>query len=201
MWITVVLGENRLQGGDEGPRGIDLGVITNVELGRAVLVVNGNNLTRLPRWPPPDAATHPLKSKAQWDETEPKSRCQCHACGEREGEGQKSSDVHGNHPSSAMFGAGDDLVGLSIVESKQTIAIAAKYPIRSAAIVISSITLPPVWNVAAKIGEKLCPTSHQRLGEKWNYSRPTSGNPPHRQCGCALSKSGNLAKFTAILRA
>ena len=84
------------------------------------------------------------------------------------------------------------------INAKQTIAIAVKYPMRSAAIVISS---PPVWNDAAGTGEKLYPTSHQRLGEKWNYSRPTSGNPPHRQCGCALSKSGNLAKFTAILRA
>ena len=37
-----------------------------------------------------------------------------------------------------------------------------------------SITLPPVWNDAAKTEEKLCPMSQQRLGEKWNYSRPTS---------------------------
>jgi hypothetical protein len=28
------------------------------------------------------------------------------------------------------------------------------------------------WNDAAKAEEKLCPTSHQRLREKWNYSRP-----------------------------
>ena len=108
-----------------------------------------------------NAATHLLKSKAQWDKTKPKSRCQCHACGEREGQGQNCSYVHGNHPSSAMFGACDDLEGWSIVKNKQTIAIAAKYPIRSAAIVISSITHPPVWKDAAKTGEKLCPTSQQ----------------------------------------
>ena len=60
------------------------------------------------------------------------------------------------------------------INAKQTIAIAVKYPMRSAAIVISSITLPPVWNDAAKTEEKLCPMSQQRLGEKWNYSRPTS---------------------------
>jgi hypothetical protein len=101
--------------------------------------------------------------QAQWDKTKAKSRCQCHACGEREGQGQNCSYVHGNHPSSAMFGACDDLVGWSIVKNKQTIAIAAKYPIRSAAIVISS---PPVWNDAAKTEEKLCPMSQHRLGEK-----------------------------------
>jgi hypothetical protein len=126
-------------------------------------------------------STHLLSSKAQWDKTKPKGRCQCYACDEREGQGQNCghvncSYVHGNHPSSAMFGACDDLVGLSIVKNKQTIAIAAKYPIRSAAIVISS---PPVWNDAAKTEEKLCPMSQQRLGEKWNYSRPTSGSPQH----------------------
>ena len=34
MWIAVVLSENRLQGGDEGPHGIDLSVerINNVGL-------------------------------------------------------------------------------------------------------------------------------------------------------------------------
>ena len=58
------------------------------------------------------------------------------------------------------------------INAKHTIAIAVKYPMRSAAIVISS---PPVWNDGAGTGEKLCPTSHQRLREKWNYSRPTSG--------------------------
>src|SRR5262249_25336554 len=78
---------------------------------------------------------------------------------------------HGNHPSSAMFRAGASLWGCRSIKNKQTIAIAAKYPIRSAAIVISS---PSVWNDAAKTDEKLCPTSHQRLREKWNYSRPTT---------------------------
>jgi hypothetical protein len=48
-----------------------------------------------------------------------------------------------------MFGAfrgWRDLAGWSIKndrEAKQTIAIAVKYPMRSAAIVISGITLPP----------------------------------------------------------
>jgi hypothetical protein len=68
------------------------------------------------------------------------------------------------------------LWGCRSIKNKQTIAIAVKYPIRSAAIVISS---PPVWNDAAKTEEKLCPMSQQRLGEKWNYSRPTSGSPQH----------------------
>jgi len=59
------------------------------------------------------------------------------------------------------------------INAKQTIAIAVKYPMRSAAIVISS---PPVWNDAGGTGEKkLCPTSQRRLRVKWNYSRPTSG--------------------------
>jgi hypothetical protein len=44
-------------------------------------------------------------SKAQREKTKPKSRCQCHACGEREGQGQNYSYLHGDHPSSAMFGA------------------------------------------------------------------------------------------------
>jgi hypothetical protein len=50
VWIAVVLGENRLQGGDEAPHSINLGVerINDVELGRAVLVVNGNNITDFP---------------------------------------------------------------------------------------------------------------------------------------------------------
>jgi hypothetical protein len=127
------------------------------------------------------AAPHLLRSKAQWDKTKPKSRCQCHACGEREGEGQNYSYIHGDHPTSAMFGVfrgWRDLAGWSIKndrEAKQTIAIAVKYPMRSAAIVISGITLPPVWNDASGAGEKLCPKSQQRLGERWNYSRPTSG--------------------------
>src|SRR6516162_8786975 len=36
-----------------------------------------------------------------------------------------------------------------------------------------------VWKDAAKTEEKLCPTSHQRLREKWNYSRPTSVQAQH----------------------
>ena len=54
------------------------------------------------------------RSKAQWDKTKPKSRRQCHACGEREGQSQNYSYLHSNHPSSAMFGAfrgWRDLVG------------------------------------------------------------------------------------------
>src|SRR5262249_52725560 len=52
--------------------------------------------------------THLLSSKAQWDKTKPKGRCECHACHEREGQGQNCSYVHGhgNHTSSTMFGAG-----------------------------------------------------------------------------------------------
>src|SRR6516165_6384443 len=116
-----------------------------------------------------NAATHLLKSKAQWDKTKPKSRCQCHACAEREGQGQNCSYVHGNHPSSAMLGACDDLVGLSIVKNKQTIAIAAKYPIRSAAIVISSA---PVWNDAQ---EKAVPYVTTEIGGEMELFPPTSG--------------------------
>jgi len=108
-----------------------------------------------------NAATHLLKSKAQWDKTKPKSRCQCHACGEREGQGQNCSYVHGNHPSSAMFGACDDLEGWSIVKNKQTIAIAAKYPMRSAAIVTSSITLPQFGTMLQKQA-KSCALRHTR---------------------------------------
>jgi hypothetical protein len=78
----------------------------------------------------------PLSSKAQWNKTKPKSRCQCHACDEREGQGQNCSYVHDNHPSSAMLAT--TLWGCRLIKNKQTIAIAVKYPIRSAAIVISS---------------------------------------------------------------
>jgi hypothetical protein len=79
--------------------------------------------------------------KAQWEKTKSKSRCQCHACGEREGQGQNSSYLHCNHPSSAMF---EPFRGWRRPHAKQTIAIAVKYPMKSAAIVIStSITPPP----------------------------------------------------------
>jgi hypothetical protein len=50
------------------------------------------------------------------------------------------------------------LWGCRLIKNKQTIAIAVKYPMRSAA--IHSAT----WNDAAGTGEKLCPTSQQRLG-------------------------------------
>jgi hypothetical protein len=59
------------------------------------------------------STTHLLNSKAQWDKTKPKGRCQCHAWDEHEGQGQNCSYVHGhgNHPSSTMFGAGATLWG------------------------------------------------------------------------------------------
>ena len=76
-------------------------------------------------------ATYLLRSEAQWDKTRRKSRCQCHASGDGEGQGQNYSYIHGNH---TLF---------SDVNAKQTIAIAVKYPMRSAAIVISGITLLP----------------------------------------------------------
>jgi hypothetical protein len=44
-----------------------------------------------------------LGSKAQRKETQPKSRCQCHACGEREDQGKNSSCLHGDHRCSATF--------------------------------------------------------------------------------------------------
>ena len=109
-----------------------------------------------------NAATHLLKSKAQWDKTKPKSRCQCHACGERKCQDQNCSYVHGNHPSSAIFGAfrgWRDLVGS--IKNKQTIAIAVKYPMRSAAIVTSSITLPQFGTMLQKQA-KSCALRHTR---------------------------------------
>jgi hypothetical protein len=114
-----------------------------------------------------DAATHLLRSKAQWDKTKPKSRCQCHACGEHEAEGQNYSYIHDDHPTSAMFGAFGgwrDLAGSSIKndrDTKQTIAIAVKYPMRSAAIVISSITLPQFGTMLQK-QTKSCALRHTR---------------------------------------
>jgi hypothetical protein len=79
------------------------------------------------------------RSKAQWKKAKPKSCCQCHACGEREGEGQNSSYVHRNHPSSAMFEVSR---GWRRPHAKQTIAIAVKYPMKSAAIIISASITP-----------------------------------------------------------
>jgi hypothetical protein len=109
----------------------------------------------------PGATEHYARLKAQWEKTKPKSRCQCHACGEREGKGQSYSYLHGDHLPSTMFGP---FRGLRRPDTKQTIAIAVKYPMRRAAIVISSITHPPVWNDAARTGEKLCPMSQQKIG-------------------------------------
>jgi hypothetical protein len=42
-------------------------------------------------------------------------------------------------------------------DAKQTIAIAVKYPMKSAAIVISSITLTPVLKRSRKFGRKAVP--------------------------------------------
>jgi hypothetical protein len=55
------------------------------------------------------------------------------------------------------------------INAKHTIAIAVKYPIRSAAIVIS---IPPLGTMLQE-QEKSCALRHTRLGKKWNYSRPT----------------------------
>jgi hypothetical protein len=93
-------------------------------------------------------------SKAQWEKTEPKSRCKCHACGEREGQGQNSSYLHGNHLPSTMFGP---FRGLRRLDTKQTIAIAVKYPMRSAVIVISTSFIPLPMKDAARTGEKAVP--------------------------------------------
>ena len=60
-----------------------------------------------------------------------------------------------------MFGACDDLEGWSIVKNKQMIAIAAKYPMRSAAIVTSSITLPQLGTMLQKQA-KSCALRHTR---------------------------------------
>jgi hypothetical protein len=40
--------------------------------------------------------------RTQWEETRPKGRCQCHACGDGEAQGQNYGRRHGSHPSSAM---------------------------------------------------------------------------------------------------
>ena len=99
-----------------------------------------------------------LTSKTKWDKTRPKGRCQCDACGEREGEGQNCSYLHGNHPSSAMLRAGASLWGWRSIKNKQTIAVAVKYPIRSAAIVIS---IPPLGTMRQK-PKKSCALRHIR---------------------------------------
>jgi hypothetical protein len=92
-------------------------------------------------------------SKAQREKTKPKSRCQCHACGEREGQGQNCSYLHGNHLPSTMFGP---FRGLR-PDTKQTIAIAVKYPMRSAVIVISTSFIPLPVKDAARTEEKAVP--------------------------------------------
>ena len=64
-------------------------------------------------------------------------------------------DIRDRHHVLEVFGA------MNGCNAKQMIAIAEKYPMRSAAIVISGITLPPVWNDAARTGEKMLPASQQ----------------------------------------
>jgi hypothetical protein len=66
-------------------------------------------------------------------------------------------------------------------DAKQTIAIAVKYPMRSAAIVISSITHPPVRKDAAKTGGKLCPTSQQIGGEIELFPAPRDSAQSHHR--------------------
>jgi hypothetical protein len=56
--------------------------------------------------------------------------------------------------------------GPARLDAKQTIAIAVKYPMKSAAIVISTITPRQFCQDAARTGEKLLPRSQQRLAEK-----------------------------------
>jgi hypothetical protein len=73
-----------------------------------------------------------LRSKAQWDKTKPKSRRQCHACGEREGEGQNYSYLHGN-----------------LSDEKLCHRDLQRYPSQA-------------WNDAPRTGEKLCPKSRSR---------------------------------------
>ena len=67
-----------------------------------------------------------------------------------------------------MLRAGASLWGCRSIKNKQTIAIAVKYPMRSAAIVIS---IPPLGMMLQE-QEKSCALRHTRLGKKWNYSRP-----------------------------
>jgi len=100
-------------------------------------------------------------SKAQWEKTKPKSRCQCHACGERESQGQNYSYLHGNHLPSTMFGA---FRGCRRPDARQTIAIAVKYPMRSAVIVISSITAPATLQRCCKNGRKTVPYVTTEIG-------------------------------------
>jgi hypothetical protein len=97
---------------------------------------------------------HFARLKAQWEKTKPKSRCQCHACSEREGQGQNCSCLHGNHLPSTMFGP---FRGLRRPDTKQTIAIAVKYPMKSSAIVISTSIIPLPVKDAARAGEKAVP--------------------------------------------
>jgi hypothetical protein len=61
-----------------------------------------------------------------------------------------------------VFRGWRNLVG----DTKQTTAIAVKYPMKSAAIVISTITPRQFCKHAARTGEKLFPTSQQRLGDE-----------------------------------
>jgi hypothetical protein len=82
-----------------------------------------------------------------------------------------------------MFGAGASLWGCRSIKNKQTIAIAVKYPMRSAAIVIS---IPPL-GVMLQEQEKSCALRHTRLGKKWNYSRPLTESAAARLAFTLLS--------------
>jgi len=130
----------------------------------------------------------PARSKAQWKKSKPKSRCECHSCGEREGEGQNSSYLHGNHPSSAMFGA---FRGWLRPHAKQTIAIAVKYPMKSAAIVISASILPAVFRRWCSDRRKTVPyvTAEIEGDIELFLAPPGSGQP---------SRSSRLAKIEAL---
>jgi hypothetical protein len=80
-----------------------------------------------------------------------------------------------------FFGAGAALPGRSIKndrDAKQTIAIAVKYPKKSAAIVISGITPRQFCNTMLQEQEKSCSLSHNK---DWRRNRiipgPTCCNP------------------------
>jgi hypothetical protein len=125
--------------------------------------------------------------RTQWQETKPEGRCQCHACGDAEGQSQncgcrhssapfllvwrlpkQRKDFRDGHHVLELFGA------INGCNAKQTIAIAVKYPMRSAAIVISGITLAPVWNDAARTGEKMRPASPTDWAEIELFPAPRS---------------------------
>jgi len=75
-------------------------------------------------------------------------------------------------------------------DAKQTIAIAVKYPMRSAAIIISSIT-PPKFGTMLQEQEKSCALSHSRdWGRDGNIPGPASAKHRNRRSG--RGSPGNL---------